>query len=392
MGNILYGAPAELSPTIPSSFSDYVVSTMPSYRQTPFVNNFSTNNYTPILPANPITPSIPELPTSSQIQIVDNTTKTSSNPNKRSIGSSLKSLSNVANFFSKNPSFIGNGIGTVSNALKGVVKQADNKGDQITGTILNTAGDALMTVNPFLGGAFKGLSFLTTSVGKKVKGNTDKEFTDSSASYGGLGKLEDKKYGMFGTLFGAAGKYQDKVTKREAMRLKSEDVLRKANQNMTAYSNAAQNAINNYNIARSGGWNQFYGTTQGKKGMKLDENLNWARSVLTSKSIHSFESGGKMSVIPDGALHARKHNIEDPILNGNITKKGIPVIKKEGDSVDQIAEIEVNEIIFSLEITNKLEKLRDKGDDDAAIEAGKLLVEEILFNTKDNTGLIDKIK
>ena len=99
-----------------------------------------------------------------------------------------------------------------------------------------------------------------------------------------------------------------------------------------------------------------------------------------------------MSVIPDGALHARKHNIEDPILNGNITKKGIPVIKKEGDSVDQIAEIEVNEWIINLETTNKLEKLRDKGDDDAAIEAGKLLVEEILFNTKDNTGLIDKVK
>lgn len=379
MGNILYGAPAELSPTIPSSFSDYVASTMPNIqRQTSYINN-----------------PIPGLATPSQIQeIVDNNfNTTSSNPNKRSIGSSLKSMgSNIANFFSKNPSFIGNRIGTVSNALKGVVKQADNKGDQIAGTILNTAGDALMTVNPIIGGAFKGLSFLTTSVGKNVKGNTDKEFTDSSASYGGLGKLEDKKFGTFGTLFGSAGKYQNEVAKREAMRINSEGVLKDANQNMAAYSNAAQNAINNYNIARSGGWNQFYGTTQGKKGMKLDENLNWARSVLTSKSIHSFESGGKMSVIPDGALHARKHNIEDPILNGNITKKGIPVIKKEGDSVDQIAEIEVNEIIFSLEITNKLEKLRDKGDYDAAIEAGKLLVEEILFNTKDNTGLIDKVK
>ena len=98
-----------------------------------------------------------------------------------------------------------------------------------------------------------------------------------------------------------------------------------------------------------------------------------------------------MNIIPDGALHARKHEIDNPDLNGNITAKGIPVIKREGDSVDQIAEIEVNEIIFSLDTTNKLEKLRDKGDDEAAIEAGKILVEEILYNTKDYTGLIDKV-
>lgn len=37
------------------------------------------------------------------------------------------------------------------------------------------------------------------------------------------------------------------------------------------------------------------------------------------------------------------------------------------------------------EITKKIEELAKDGSDEAAIEAGKLLVEEILYNTIDNT-------
>lgn len=100
------------------------------------------------------------------------------------------------------------------------------------------------------------------------------------------------------------------------------------------------------------------------------------------------------NVIPDGALHKNKHHMEN---DDNITKKGIPVIDNEGQ---QQAEIELNEIIFSLEVTKKLEELyrqfRDnetsqKEKDDLAIEAGKLLVYEILHHTKDNTGLLKEI-
>ena len=76
----------------------------------------------------------------------------------------------------------------------------------------------------------------------------------------------------------------------------------------------------------------------------------------------------------------------------NITKKGIPVVvQKEGGEVEQQAEVERNEIIFSLEVTQKLEKLCKDGSDEAAIEAGKILVKEILENTVDNTGLINEI-
>lgn len=105
----------------------------------------------------------------------------------------------------------------------------------------------------------------------------------------------------------------------------------------------------------------------------------------------SFKSGGSFNVIPEGALHARKHNMD---MEG-ITNKGIPVVSKgEGGEIEQQAEIEREEIIFRLEVTKKLEELKDKYTDDdssqkekdeVAVEAGKLLVQEILYNTKDNT-------
>ena len=117
-----------------------------------------------------------------------------------------------------------------------------------------------------------------------------------------------------------------------------------------------------------------------------------------------FENGGKIeneeiltpqkNVIPDGALHKNKHHMEN---TEGLTQKGIPVIDNDGE---QQAEIEVNEIIFSLEVTKKLEELyksyshyttSQKEKDDLAIEAGKLLVQEILFNTEDRTSLIEQI-
>ena len=102
-------------------------------------------------------------------------------------------------------------------------------------------------------------------------------------------------------------------------------------------------------------------------------------------TIEQFKKGGQMNVIPDGALHARLHHME---TDNKITKKGIPVVDKNGE---QQAEIERNEIIFSLEVTNKLEELRKDGSDKAALEAGKLLVDEIFNNTDDRTGLIQEV-
>ena len=107
-----------------------------------------------------------------------------------------------------------------------------------------------------------------------------------------------------------------------------------------------------------------------------------------------FQNGGSINVIPDGALHARKHNMEDA---DNLTKKGIPVVDNNGE---QQAEIEKNEVILRLEVTQELEKLTKKYYSDDynqkekemfAIKAGQLLVFELLHNTVDNTGLLNEV-
>lgn len=107
-----------------------------------------------------------------------------------------------------------------------------------------------------------------------------------------------------------------------------------------------------------------------------------------------FAEGGKVNVIPDGALHAHKHHLEDisPEYE-QVTSKGIPVVtEEEGGKLKQHAEIERNEIIFRLEVTKELEDLMKDGSDEAAIKAGKLLTHEIINNTIDNTGLMETVE
>ena len=108
-----------------------------------------------------------------------------------------------------------------------------------------------------------------------------------------------------------------------------------------------------------------------------------------------IEETNQKNVIPEGALHAHKHHMENA---EDLTKKGIPVVDNKGE---QQAEVEKNEIIFSLEVTKQLENLykryqedtnTQKEKDELAIEAGKLLVYEILHNTIDRTGLIKECK
>lgn len=134
----------------------------------------------------------------------------------------------------------------------------------------------------------------------------------------------------------------------------------------------------------------YYNGTNGLIGthyLVFDPSKN--RYYYKLKKLPFFKEGGKMNVIPDGALHARLHHMDTK----NITKKGIPVVITDNEgNIEQSAEIEKNEIIFNLEVTQKLEKLWKENTDESAIEAGKLLVKEILENTIDNTGLLNEIK
>lgn len=110
------------------------------------------------------------------------------------------------------------------------------------------------------------------------------------------------------------------------------------------------------------------------------------KEVEIEEMVEEFKEGGSFNVIPEGALHARLHHMENA---ENLTKKGIPVVsEKEGGELEQHAEIEKEEIILRLSLTKRLEELAKEDTDEAALEAGKILVEEILNNTVDNTNTL----
>lgn len=131
---------------------------------------------------------------------------------------------------------------------------------------------------------------------------------------------------------------------------------------------------------------------QFRNNFNLDNSGEYYRYV--PKNPEKFKNGGAVNVIPDGALHAHKHHLENVDEKfEDVTTKGIPVITEEkGGDIKQHAEVEREEIIFNLEVTKQLEKLMQDGSDEAAIEAGKLLVYEILENTVDNTGLLNTVE
>lgn len=143
--------------------------------------------------------------------------------------------------------------------------------------------------------------------------------------------------------------------------------------------------------------NRYAGNTYnsnriGKNGLKL-MSVSEIKELLERRhqsNIESFHNGGvigiDVNVIAEGKYHAHLNHLED-IGNEGLTKKGIPVVThSEGGEIEQIAEIEKKELIFRLEVTNKLEELFKDGSDEAMIEAGKLVAEEIIENTQDNSG------
>ena len=155
--------------------------------------------------------------------------------------------------------------------------------------------------------------------------------------------------------------------------------------------------LEHQNINRYAGQN-YLGVTVGKKGTKL-MSLDQVRAVIMARQAikeetQKLQNGGIVgidsNILPEGALHARKNNLAE--LNPDLedaTKKGIPVMAAEGGEIgDQVAEIEHSEIIFRLEVTKRLEELRKDGSEEAMIEAGKLIAEELIENTQDNVGMI----
>ena len=297
------------------------------------------------------------------------------------------------------------GVGTI---VGGAMKIGGMLSDGLTA--LGVGTDQMTTTDKILDSKFMKLTpmGLVNAFGAKKADTIYKDnetWEQQGSAYGGsMAKVDDaltksgKKYGAFSGK--ARRKANAQITEAKRQQNLVSDINQEA-QDAFAASNYRGIGLRN-ELALSGGYRNM---AVGRNGMKiLDVESQWAREVLTKAKIRpkekleeqspKFAEGGKVNVIPDGALHAHKHHLEDisPEYE-QVTSKGIPVVtEEEGGKLKQHAEIERNEIIFRLEVTKKLEELMKDGSDDAAIEAGKLLAHEIINNTVDNTGLMEVVE
>ena len=304
------------------------------------------------------------------------------------------------------------GVGTLVSGLMSL-----NKG--LTGVLNKWGGgtDAMTDVDAVLGSSWFGpIGSVNGFTGKKAHTMDGKDFMtqeqlgnmwagygDTYYNYQDALTKEGKKYG--GLSSGArrrANRIIDKANMDKEYLLDMNRGYELGNirgNNMSGINSTA------YNIALSGGFKPISIGRQGFKISSLKEAINSIDRTPKSSTIipwqpteeeiemfqkggaitQVFKQGGQMNVIPEGSLHARLHHMEDA---DGLTKKGIPVVDNEGN---QQAEIELNEIIFRKEVTDKLEELAKDGSNKAAEEAGRLLVEEIFENTDDRTGLIKDV-
>lgn len=312
-----------------------------------------------------------------------------------------------------------NTVSSVSPLAGGIMKRGAMLGKAVGS--LGGGTDGMTTTDSILGSSFFNLSpigLINGFGGKRTntltQGQGERDaIANVGSSYGGtLANWQDaaakshKKYGAFSS--GSRRKANRQINKAENQMNTMQNISTTSEiRNLLAnYMGDKNNQTYQFNLQR--GYNPR--TQIGKFGIKIKD-LNRAKNIVKlSKgkkqdikkakeglkleekefkpngewSPRLFQNGGDINVIPEGALHARKNNMETP----NITKKGIPVIDNDGK---QQAEIERNEIIFRKEVTDKIEKLSKDGSDDAAIECGKLLASEIFENTEDRTGLIKEV-
>lgn len=329
----------------------------------------------------------------------------------------------------KNASVMGNVTGIASAALPLVdpvvqalgAKKADNisGGEQAfsqgTDLALNMA---LKTGNPWLiGGAavLKGADWLNQYAGAtNEKQGTLGLNTGPRQSY--INTNAGKKETLFGTWMGKSKNANRLTNYYNKMNLVSGQSAYENQRSQLAAVNSAQDRASVNQQQVMGGLNTRLlvakkGTKinpaelrilakKAKRGIKVEEIIEVEFPELIVSEVEKFENGGKMNVIPEGALHARKHNIQGDLAK-SVTDKGIPVVTfEEGGEITQHAEIEVNEIIFNKETTVKIEDFfKQYNDADSqseknkiAIECGRFLTSEILENTDDRTGLLNTIE
>lgn len=313
------------------------------------------------------------------------------------------------------------GWGTVASlALKGNALLSKGVSALGGGTDGMTTTDALLGSNFF---QMTPMGLINGFGGKKShtleNGQSERDtITNVGSAYGGsVGDWQDamrysnKKYGLLssGKRHKANGIIDDANNKMNLMT----DISNRARTQLEVANSAADTNNMRYQLSLQGGYDPR--TRTGRCGFKI-EYIKRAKTIANkikdkdiakhkeggkvivieeeffipidwqpAGQLQKFQSGGAINVIPQGALHARKHHIENA---EDLTKKGIPVVDNDGN---QQAEIERDEIIFRKEVTDQIEKLAKEGTDEAAIKCGELLTHEIIENTDDKTGLAKQI-
>lgn len=312
-----------------------------------------------------------------QQQMVGDMLMKSGNPYAMAAGAAFKGLSAM-------DQALGINVNTIN---KKEAEFADiSKGERILNNVLG-----------FLPGTGAGLL-----VGKTADFNYDERLNSLSSSYSKT--LDDMQTaeGMSGGryLFGKK-KINDKIQDLE----EDQSVLLNAQKTNTLRKNSDyQYNLAQQNLNRYAG-NNYSLTAIGRDGMKLiskeDVKQLIASRKQTIEDVALFKDGGKMNILPEGKLHAHNHHLEDVDERlEDLTKKGIPIVTvSENGELSQVAEVEKEELILHLELTEQIEALWyqfKKAEDPEeknriAFECGDLLCREIITNTEDNTNLINEL-
>lgn len=280
------------------------------------------------------------------------------------------------------------------------------KGLQATGTAMNVINLADAGINAAFGGGsetdkknFLGkIPGMTLAAG--LFGGRAKKFHDYTSGISGI--MDSGMQSIFQNARNRSGSLfnQDKANRAidRAEMLQSQLYSTNAETEM-AKNNQAGQLYAIQNMQNQAGYSpDLLKPIVSKNGTKLPT-VEECRRILTIRT-QQFKEGGKLlpNVIPSGALHKDLNHLVDvnSDLNGQITKKGIPVISiEDGGDINQHAEIEREEITFSKPVTEQLEEFYNdynkNENEETAIECGKFLVDQILKNTIDKAGLIKKV-
>lgn len=326
------------------------------------------------------------------------------------------------------------GVSSALDIAKGFVPTQESKGKNPTGfETQQQIGDALTKVPipivQAIGLTYNGISMLAETAGTNVNTITKEQAEDIGIKPGarlanniigtlapGIALWENVEEGQKSHLIDemsnayadtvsdidqagvlGGGKYlfgQKKVADAVAQANRRNELLTEMNMTNTMRKQSDYGRdLAQQNMNRYAGTN-YMDMRMGRKGMRI-QSLEEIRELLKNRiieelDVQKFAEGG--SLMPAGKLHKELSHINElGEQYEDLTRKGIPVVTlDEGGSLSQVAEVERDEWIWNLEFTQQIEALWKDGSEEAMIEAGKLLTEELLRNTDDISGIIHK--